>query len=56
MKFFPGIGFYLTNADLCILIFKKKRQLIIIGVYVKDFVLTANQEKVMKWIKKQLFD
>lgn len=55
IKFFKKIGFNLTNADSCILVFRKK-QLIIVGVYVDDLMLVANQNKAMKWIKKQLFD
>lgn len=48
VKFFKKIGFNPTNGDLCILVFRKKKQLIIVEVYVDDLILAANQNKAMQ--------
>lgn len=56
IKFFKNIDFNLINGDSYIFVFGKTKQLIIIEVYIDNFILAINQNKVIQWIKKQLFD
>ena len=48
-KFFQKIGFTTTNADVCILTIKWKRELIIIDIYINNLVLKSRSFKVLEW-------
>lgn len=42
------IGFDPTNANLYILVFRKRSKLIIVGVYINDLALAVNKEEAME--------
>lgn len=48
IKFFWKIGFISTNADLCILIFRKDGRLIVVDIYVDNIILAANCKNVIQ--------
>ena len=50
------MGFTPTNADSCILIIKRKRELIIVGVYIDNLALELRSIKVLEWLKNQLMN
>lgn len=50
------IGFNPTNIDPNILVFKKENWLIIVRLYIDNFMLAINLEKAIEQIKRQLFD
>lgn len=42
IAFFKSLGFRAHNADPCILVKQTDKDIILVGVYVDDFLLTAN--------------
>ena len=54
IKFFQRISFTSTNADACILTIKWKKELIIVGIYVKDLIFGSKSLKALEWLKDQL--
>ena len=47
-KFFHKISFISTNADSCILIIKRKKKLIIIGMYIDKLALRLKSIKALE--------
>ena len=54
IKFFWRIDFTCINADTCIFIFKKRQELIIIGIYVDYLILESKSLEMLEWLKNQL--
>ena len=54
IAFFKSIGFRALNAHFCILVQQMDKDIILVGVYVDDFLLAANQQDPLDWIKKEL--
>ena len=53
-KFFRKISFTSTNVDTYILTIQWKGELIIVGVYIDDLVLSSRSLKVLEWLKNKL--
>lgn len=53
IKFFQKIGFVLINIDPCILAYRHVNVLIIVRVYVDDFMLASQSQNGMSWLKDQ---
>lgn len=47
IKFFKKIGFNLINKNFYIFVFRKKKPLIIDKVYITNFMLVTNGDKIM---------
>lgn len=52
--FFKSLGFRALNTDLCILVKQTDEDIILVGIYIDDFLLVANQQDPLDWIKKAL--
>ncbi len=49
--FLQTLGFKLLNADLSILIFNRDGAILMISVYVDDFLLASNNLQALQWLK-----
>ena len=55
IAFFRTLGFTPLNADLSILIIgKAEGEILIISIYVDDFLLISNSSKVLAWLKDSI--
>ena len=55
IAFFKSIGFKIFNTDSSIFIQQiKKEGIMLITIYINDFLLATNKQNLLDWIKKAL--